>query len=99
MAQEANKQSKTNVETYHNYIGGEWIASRSGEYFDNVNPADTNDIIGRFPKSNGEDVDAAVAAAKDAATRWRKTPAPKRGEILFRLARILERDKENFRAR
>ncbi len=96
MAKQAEKKSKTNVETYHNYIGGEWVASKSGEYFDNINPADTSDIVGRFPKSDGTDVNAAVEAAKDAATRWRRTPAPKRGEILFRLARILERDKEQF---
>ena len=96
MAQQTSKQSSEAVETYHNYIGGEWTESASGEYFDNVNPADNTDIIGRFPKSNAQDVDRAVAAAKDAAARWRKTPAPKRGEILFRLARILERDKEKF---
>jgi aldehyde dehydrogenase (NAD+) len=96
MAQEAEKKSKTGVETYHNYIGGEWVESASGEYFENINPADTSDIVGRFPKSNEADVNAAVEAAKGAATRWRRTPAPKRGEILFRLARILERDKEQF---
>ncbi|MCA1626202.1 MAG: aldehyde dehydrogenase family protein, partial [Acidobacteria bacterium] len=70
--------------------------SASGEYFENINPADTSDVVGRFPLSNEEDVNRAVEAAKSAATRWRKTPAPKRAEILFRLARILERDKDKF---
>ncbi|MDQ3372858.1 MAG: aldehyde dehydrogenase family protein [Acidobacteriota bacterium] len=95
-AKKSNKKATGKVETYHNYIGGEWVKSLSGEWFENLNPADTTDVIGRFPKSNKEDVDAAVEAAKNASTRWRRTPAPKRAEILFRLARILERDKDKF---
>lgn len=88
--------AKTEIKKYKNYIGGEWVKSASNEWFDNVNPADTTDIIGRFPASNTEDVNAAVSAAKDAATRWRRTPAPKRAEILFRLAQILEKNKDAF---
>ncbi|MGB5013345.1 MAG: aldehyde dehydrogenase family protein [Pyrinomonadaceae bacterium] len=88
--------SKTTVKKYKNYIGGEWVASASGEWFDNVNPADTTDVIGRFPASNADDVNAAVEAAKNAATRWRRTPAPKRAEILFTLGEILRKNKETF---
>ncbi len=97
-AKEAKKTKKTKSKTatYHNYIGGEWIKSSSGEWFENLNPADTSDVVGRFPRSNAEDVNAAVEAAKNAATKWRRTPAPKRAEILFKLARILERGKERF---
>ncbi len=91
-----SKKMKTSVKKYYNFIGGEWVKSSSGEWFDNVNPANTEDIVGRFPKSNKEDVDKAVEAAKNAATKWRRTPAPKRAEILFRLAQILERNKEKF---
>ncbi len=88
--------AKAKTNTFYNYIGGEWIESSSGEWFDNVNPADTTDVIGRFPLSNEDDVNKAVAAAKESATRWRRTPAPKRAEILFRLAQILERNKETY---
>ncbi len=88
--------SKTTVKKYKNYIGGEWVASASGEWFDNVNPADTTDVIGRFPASNADDVNAAVEAAKNAATRWRRTPAPKRAQILFTLGEILRKNKETF---
>ena len=91
-----NKSAKNKTQTYKNYIGGEWVKSSSGEYFDNVNPADTNDVVGRFPKSTAEDVDKAVEAAKNAATKWRRTPAPKRAEILFRLGEILRDNKEQF---
>ncbi|MFN3329890.1 MAG: aldehyde dehydrogenase family protein, partial [Pyrinomonadaceae bacterium] len=64
------------VEKYYNYIGGQWVESSSGEWFENINPADTSDVIGIFPKSNAEDVNRAVQAAAEAADRWRKTPAP-----------------------
>lgn len=84
------------VKTYHNYIGGEWVKSSSGEFFDNVNPADTSDIVGRFPQSNDEDVNRAVEAAKEAATKWRRTPAPKRAELLFTLGEILRANKDEF---
>lgn len=95
-AKQEKNSTKTKTPTYKNYIGGEWVKSASGEYFENLNPADTTDVVGRFPKSNKEDVDAAVAAAKDAATKWRRTPAPKRAEILFRLGEILRDNKETF---
>ena len=90
------KDQQTSVKKYHNYIGGEWVKSSSGEWFDNVNPADTTDIVGRFPASNEDDVNAAVEAAKSAATRWRRTPAPKRAEILFTLGEILRKNKDEF---
>lgn len=88
--------AKQSVRKYYNYIGGEWVKSSSGDWFDNVNPADTSDIVGRFPASNADDVDAAVEAAKNAATRWRRTPAPKRAEILFTLGEILRKNKDEF---
>ncbi len=89
-ATQAKKFTKSRAAIYKNYIGGEWTTSASGDFFENINPADTNDVVGRFPLSNEEDVNRAVDAAKNAATRWRRTPAPKRAEILFRLARILD---------
>ena len=88
--------TKTKPEIYHNYIGGEWVESASGEFFENTNPADTTDVVGRFPLSNAEDVDRAVDAAKNAATKWRRTPAPKRAELLFRLGEILRANKDRY---
>lgn len=72
------------------------MPSRSGEWSENRNPADRRDVIGRFPVSTTDDVDEAVAAARDAFDRWRLTPAPKRAEILFRAGEILMRDKEKY---
>ena len=90
--------SRTSAKTYANYIGGEWVPSRSGEVFENLNPADTRDLIGRFPRSTSDDVNDAVNAAREAYDRWRHTPAPRRAEILFRLGEILIRNKDAFAA-
>ncbi len=49
MAKAKQAATKNSPKKYHNYINGEWVKSSSGEWFDNVNPADTSDIVGRFP--------------------------------------------------
>jgi len=81
---------------YKNFINGEWVAPSSGEYHENRNPANTDEVIGAFPLSSQADVDAAVAAAREAYKTWRLTPAPKRAEILFRAAELLVKRKEEF---
>src|SRR5207249_3930160 len=86
------------IKTYHNFINGRWAPSRSDEWLENRNPADTRDIVGRFPRSTEEDVDEAVASAAKAFNHWRQTPAPRRAEILFRVGEILIRDKQKYTA-
>ncbi|MCJ7502681.1 MAG: aldehyde dehydrogenase family protein, partial [Acidobacteriia bacterium] len=81
---------------YRNLINGEWVESVSGRTFENLNPADRNELIGIFQKSNAQDIDNAIAAAKEAFKSWRLMPPPKRGEILFRAARLLVERKEEF---
>ncbi len=81
---------------YKNYINGEWVESTTGEYFENRNPANWEEVIGYFPKSNKEDVDKAVAAAREAYKEWRLVPAPKRAEILFKLAQMIKDRKEEL---
>src|SRR5436305_11330633 len=80
---------------YKNLIGGEWLESRSGQTFENQNPANVKDIVGIFQRSNKDDVNEAVAAAAKAFERWRLTPAPRRGEIIYRCAQILQERKED----
>src|SRR6201994_4507959 len=81
---------------YKNFIGGEWAESRSGQTYENLNPADTRDVIGVFQRSDKRDVDDAVSAAKKAFERWRLVPAPRRAEIIFRAAEILTERKEEY---
>ncbi|MGZ3600177.1 MAG: aldehyde dehydrogenase family protein [Ktedonobacterales bacterium] len=80
---------------YRNYIGGEWVAAASGQTTENHDPAN-GELVGRFPRSGQADVDRAVAAAKTAYDGWRRTPAPKRGEILYRVGQLLSERKEEI---
>lgn len=80
-------------ESYENYIGGRWVPARSGATFERENPAN-GEIAGILPDSGHDDVAAAVSAAADAFPGWRDTPAPRRGEILFRAAEMLRDRKE-----
>src|SRR5258706_3131173 len=79
---------RTRSKTYHNFIGGQWVPSKSGQWLENRNPADTRDLLGRFPLSISDDVSAAVSAAAAAFDGWRRTPPPRRAEILFRAGAV-----------
>jgi aldehyde dehydrogenase (NAD+) len=81
---------------FKNFIAGKWVAPSTGEYFENVNPADKGDIIARFPLSDEEDVERAVQSAKRGFEVWRKTPAPARGDVLRRIGDILTRRKDEI---
>lgn len=81
---------------YKNFINGEWVKSHTGETFQNINPANTDEVVGIFQQSDAQDVDAAISAAAEAYKSWRLYPAPKRGEILYRVAQRLLKDKEEI---
>ena len=83
------------AERFLNYIGGQWLPSRSGKTFLNHNPAN-GDVLGEFPAGNAEDVASAVAAAEKARNDWRLTPAPKRAEIIYRAGEIIRARKEDL---
>ena len=83
------------ADVFLNYIGGTWKASHTGKTFERKNPA-TGELDGVYTSSDAKDVDEAVAAAKEAFKTWRLFPAPKRGEILFTTARLLEERKESL---
>jgi alpha-ketoglutaric semialdehyde dehydrogenase len=84
------------AQEFKNFIHGEWVAAAAGKTIENRNPANTDELIGVFPASTEEDVDRAVAAAREAYKSWRLVPAPKRAEILFRAAELLVKRKEEF---
>ncbi len=83
------------VQPYKIYIDGKWVSSESGETFTKTNPA-TLEKMGEFQKGNGKDVKKAVDAAEDAFDKWSETPAPKRGEILFKAGQLLKENKEEL---
>lgn len=81
---------------FKNFINGKWIDAKSGETFENRNPANWDEVLGTFPKSGKEDVDAAVNAARKAFDAWRLMPAPKRGDILRKVGDIMVARKEEL---
>src|SRR5919106_2943661 len=85
----------TGAREFKNFIGGEWTDAASGETFESLVPA-TGEALGTFPRSGAEDVDRAVAAAKEAFEEWRLVPAPQRGDVLLRFARLLEDAKQEL---
>ena len=82
------------MKTFKNFIAGKWVEPCSGEYFENRNPADWDDLVGNFPLSNNVDVDRAVESAQRGFAIWRATPAPARGDVLKRVGDILLAKKE-----
>ena len=88
--------SPTETPTFRHFIAGEWCESTSGATFESVNPADTRDVIGRFQAGTAADVAMAIRAAETAFPRWSRTPAPKRGEILYRFGALMAEHKERL---
>ncbi|RKN70671.1 aldehyde dehydrogenase family protein [Paenibacillus ginsengarvi] len=78
-----------------NYINGEWVNSSAGTYTPNWNPA-TGERIGETIQSEAADVQRAVQAAFEAQRSWRLVPAPKRAEVLYRVASLLQERKESL---
>ncbi|MCC7446401.1 MAG: aldehyde dehydrogenase family protein [Anaerolineae bacterium] len=78
------------MKRYQLLIDGEWRDPISGKWTPNVNPANTDDVIGEFASAGVEDVNLAVEAAKRAFPGWRGMPMVKRGDILYKAANLLE---------
>src|ERR1041385_5428431 len=84
------------MDTYKNFINGKWIESTSSKTVNNVNPANIDDVIGVNRQATREEARAAVEAAAEAFEGWRRTPAPQRGKIVAKAARLMEHAKEDL---
>jgi len=92
----ARADSPSETPIFRLFIAGEWVDGVSGETFESVNPADRRDVIGRFQAGKASDAAMAIKAAEAAFPAWRATPAPKRGEILYRFGELMARHKEGL---
>ena len=81
---------------YRNFIGGEWVAPVSGQYIENRNPARWTELIGHFPRSGREDIQAAVRSAKRGQRAWAAVPPPVRGQALKRVGDLMAERKEDL---
>ncbi|MBL8561503.1 MAG: aldehyde dehydrogenase family protein [Gemmobacter sp.] len=78
---------------YENYIGGQWVAPKSGRYMENISPI-TGGVICEVPRSNAADIDAALDAAHAVRRRWGETSVTERSNILLKIADRIEANLE-----
>src|SRR2546428_2813072 len=78
------------MRTYQNFIGGEWAGAKSGQSYQNVNPADAREVVAEYPASAKDDAVAAIDAAKKAYAVWAATTPVARGRILSKASHLLE---------
>src|SRR5688572_11304417 len=83
---------------YRSFIDGEWLESVSGRIAENINPANTDDIIGTAQLATRDEARKAVEAAYKAFREWKRTPAPQRGKIIARAARLMEESRDELAA-
>ena len=80
---------------YGQFINGGWVDSEATDTFESRNPA-TGEVLATFPKGTRGDVVRAIEAAEKAFPKWKATPAPHRGQILFRAAQIMRERKQEL---
>lgn len=78
-----------------NYIGGKWIKGTGGTIFENHNPS-TCEQVSKTETSSHEDVLDAIEHAQTAFYKWKSIPAPKRGEILFKIGDVIKNKKQRL---
>jgi alpha-ketoglutaric semialdehyde dehydrogenase len=86
----------TAAQLCRNFVGGRWVESKSTKIVERRNPANTDEVVATIPLSTREEMKEAIAAAKAAYPAWREMPAPARGKILFKAARIMEDKKDEL---
>ena len=82
------------TDLFANYIGGDWV--EGANFSDNINPANTSEIVGRFAQGDGQDVARAIAAAKAAFPAWSTFHCQERADILLRAAQQLRLEKDRL---
>lgn len=86
--------TSTIPQQFGHLIHDQWITG--DRCFDNRNPADTDDVLSRFPRGTAQDVDRAVEAARRAFPAWSQTPPPVRARVLFCAAELLTQRKDEL---
>src|SRR3954447_25999712 len=87
--------TETSVETYRNFIGGEWVDPAEGRTEEVISPS-TGEVIGHAPRSTAEDVDKAVAAARAAFDGWANSTPGERALATLRIADAIEARADEF---
>lgn len=91
----ARSSGSNDVPVLESHIGGRSVAGSTGELYPDINPA-TGELLGETSVAGAAEVDLAVRTAQEAFKSWRAMPAPRRGEILYRVAQLIEERKEEL---
>ncbi|MGY3615436.1 aldehyde dehydrogenase [Bradyrhizobium sp. USDA 10063] len=83
------------AERYDNFIGGKWVAPRSGKYFDNASPV-TGKVVCKIARSDAQDIELALDAAHAAKDAWGRASVVERANILNRIADRMEENLERL---
>ena len=83
------------AERYDNFVGGKWVAPKSGKYFDNMSPV-TGQVVCKIARSDAQDIEAALDAAHAAKDAWGRTSVAERANILNRIADRMEANLEKL---
>ncbi|MBM7553447.1 alpha-ketoglutaric semialdehyde dehydrogenase GucD [Thalassobacillus pellis] len=83
-------ETKTETRNYLNYINGAWKEADSGEVIESTNPANPDEVLGYVQGSSVNDLNQAVEGAKEAQQTWKKLTGAERGNLLFKVADVLE---------
>jgi alpha-ketoglutaric semialdehyde dehydrogenase len=84
------------TKTYLNYINGEWVSSSSNQIISSINPANIHEVVGNVQDSTKEDLEKSIQAAKAAHQGWKKLSGAERGNFLFKVADILEKNLDDI---
>ncbi|MYL57911.1 aldehyde dehydrogenase family protein [Virgibacillus halodenitrificans] len=86
----------TTATELRNFVNGEWVKPSGTELKEGLNPANTNEVVSSFYQSTSEDITKAIDAAHESFQTWKKTPAPQRGEYLYKIADLMEEKKDEL---
>ena len=84
------------TETFKNFVSGRWKASRTGQTFENENPASTGSNLGFFQSSDVDDVDEAIGEAERTFRTWRRTTVAERQQYVAEFLRLLKQSREEL---
>src|SRR5436190_16593313 len=83
-------------DTFENFIGNRWTASKAGQTFENENPAIKGSNLGFFQSSGAGDIDEAIGEAEAAFRTWRRTTIPERQQYVAEFLRLLKESREEL---
>jgi alpha-ketoglutaric semialdehyde dehydrogenase len=84
------------TDTFKNFVGGQWKTSKTGQTFENENPAVKGSNLGFFQSSGPEDIDEALGEAEVAFRTWRRTTVAERQQYIAEFLRLLKESHEEL---